>query len=219
MSRSLGAGQDRLGARSEGNAFVRHGDAAEFTPVSTGDPANLTDTFQTDKNSKLWLKFNDSSHNSLGQLSEIYYFDYEQSGAASYFGADMTQGIIRFIKQLPSTAPASSYTITTPTAVINVESTDRPADFVVNVYNPKQTTVTVIWGRVRVKNVLEELKTERILTSCQRVDVDEGKDPSKITTVSTTRCGPHQPDNHSANTSKRSAEMRRELHSSTGLPG
>ncbi|MBI5249394.1 MAG: FecR domain-containing protein, partial [Desulfomonile tiedjei] len=178
--------QERIGSAQalEGNVYLRHANETEFRTLATGNPASLTDTYQTDKNSKLWLKFNDDSHNSMGQLSEIYYYDFEKSGPASFFGADMSGGTIRFIKKLPKTSPASAYILTTPTAIIQVEPTDRPADFVISVYNPKQTTVTVVWGRVRVKNVLEELKTERVLTSCQSVDIDEGKEPSRPIVVS-----------------------------------
>jgi|GEM_PF-4585439 hypothetical protein len=167
----------------EGEARVNGAGQTEFKSIKAGDPVSLNDSIQTDQNSKVHIKLDDDSHNSLGELSEINLYDFERQNVAQFYGADVPSGLIRFVKKLVVTDPASSYTVTTPTAIINVEPGDK-ADFVVQVFSQKQTTVTVIWGKVRVKNVLEDLQTERIVGSCRRVDVEENKVPSQVMGVS-----------------------------------
>ena len=46
------------------------------------------------------------------------------------------------------------------------------------------STVTVIWGEVRVKNISDKLHQERVLRSCQQVDVEKDKEPGEIRWVS-----------------------------------
>lgn len=167
----------------EGEARVNAAGQTEFKSVKAGDRISLNDSIQTDQSSKIHIKLDDDSHNSLGELSEINIYDFERQNAAQYYGADVTSGLIRFVKKLAETNPLSSYTVTTPTAIINVESGDK-ADFVVRVFSQKRTTVTVIWGKVRVKNVSEDLATERMVGSCRRVDVEENKIPSQVMGVS-----------------------------------
>ncbi len=171
-------------AAMSGSAKIRKGDQPELADIKKGDPVALGDTVQSDEASKILLKLNDGSFNSLGEQSEIYLYDFAKEGPAEFYGGDLSAGIARFIKKLPQTDPPSSYTVTTSTASIEVEPTERAADFVVQVFNEKQTTVTVIWGRVIVKNIREELTEERIVESCQQVDVDADKNPSPVVSVS-----------------------------------
>ncbi len=62
--------------------------------------------------------------------------------------------------------------------------TDRAADFVVETVDDSRTTVTVIWGKVKVRSISDQFKEERVLTSCQEVDVEKDKEPGEIRWVS-----------------------------------
>jgi hypothetical protein len=166
-----------------GETHVNGEGQAEFKSLKAGDPISLNEYIQTDQNSKVLINLDDDSHNSLGELSEINLYDFERQNVAQYYAANVTSGLIRFVKKLSVTNPLSSYSVTTPTAIINVEPGDK-ADFVVQVFSQKRTTVTVIWGKVRVKNVLEDLATEKIVDSCRKVDVEENKVPSRVMGVS-----------------------------------
>lgn len=172
---------------SEGIALLRRASESEFKKVTENEILKLADTLQTDSNSKLYLKFSDSSHASLGENSELYIFDFARDKTATFFGADVSSGSTRFIKKLQDTNPGSSYTITTPTAMINVDPSDRLTDFVVIVHSTRKTTITVVRGQVRVKNISENLTLERLVDSCRMINVEEGKDPSRVSTVSTAR--------------------------------
>lgn len=169
----------------QGTATMRHGGESEFRKINENHELKLADTFITAADSRLYLKFTESSHLSLAGDSEIYIFDSSTERTASHFGADLSSGAARFIKKLENTIPASSYTITTATALISLDPSDRPSDFVVTVHNSGRTSVTVLRGKVRVKNVIGNLSLERTAESCEMVDVGQGKEPSRVIRVST----------------------------------
>ncbi len=164
----------------EGETSIVKSESVAPKPLNEGDPVALGDEVSTGPDSKLWVTLRDKSDHSLGKTSAVLFNDMGTEAGASFFHGHVAQGMVRFIKKLDKTSPPSSYVITTPTALISVQPTDRPADFVVEVLNDYQTTVTVIWGKVSVKNILEKFKEVRVLTSCQEVFVDAGKEPSKI---------------------------------------
>ncbi len=168
----------------EGNASLRRANENDFKKIVGNEILKLSDMMQTDTGSKLYLKFSESSHASMGEDSEMYIFDSGIDQQATFFGSDVSAGSIRFIKKLRETKPPSSYTVTTPTAMINVDPSEKPADFVVTVHGPKRTTVTVIRGQIRVKNLSENLTLERLVDSCKSVFVEEGKEPSRPVGVS-----------------------------------
>lgn len=174
-------------AAIEGNASLRRANENDFKKVVINEIVKISDMMQTDAGSKLYLKFSESSHASMGEDSEMYIFDSSVDQQATFFGSDVSAGSIRFIKKLGETKPPSSYTVTTPTAMINVDPAEKPADFVVTVHGPKRTTVTVIRGQIRVKNLSENLTQERLVDSCKSVYVEEGKEPSRPMGVSSSR--------------------------------
>jgi hypothetical protein len=164
----------------EGASEILRSTETSYKRLNRGDPAYVGDTVTTKSGSKLWLKVHDNSDASLGESSALLLNDLaRESPSTTYFHAHQAQGIIRFIKKLPHTTPPSSYTITTPTAVITVEPANERSDFVVQAHNPSQSSVTVIWGEVIVKNISEEIPTQRRVRSCQMVYIDEGKEPSQ----------------------------------------
>ena len=167
----------------EGEARVNNSDKSEFRALKAGDPIRLRDWIQTDQNSKVEVKLEDGGENSLGEYSEIYYYDFDHKDAAHFYAADVTSGSIRFMKKLAETKPPSAYTVTTPTSIINVEPGET-TDFIVRILNQKRTTITVISGKIRVKNVLEDIPAERTVTACRRVDVEESMPPTETMGVS-----------------------------------
>ncbi len=126
----------------------------------------------------------EESDASLGQDSELTFSSYTEDRKSSQFSAHASKGIVRFIKKLPVTTPESSFTITSPTAYVDVVPTDRAADFFVEVFDNK-VRVTVLWGEVRVKSISDQFKEERQLTSCQQVTVEADQNPGPIASVST----------------------------------
>ncbi len=164
------------------------------SPVQENYPLGLDELLTTSGNSKAW--WHDSpdgqsggaaspSDASLAQKSALVYVRADQPGSAQTVVGEVNEGMVRFIKSLPRTPQPSSFTLTTPTAVIDVIQADRPSDFVIEVVNDRKVTVYGIWGAVRVRNISDQFKEERIVRSCQKVDVEQGREPSPVMGAST----------------------------------
>ena len=188
----------RVGA-VQGDTKVQRAGEAKFKKIAVKSPLYLMDFVATGKNSKLWWQgtFNayspsdkwkpgpDVTHGSLAADSVFGFKQFERAGASYRFVGYVQKGTVRFIKTLPNTNPPSTFTIGTHTAWIEVLPSDRAADFIVQSKNESLTTVTVLWGKVRVRNISPEIKESRILTSCQEVDVERDQEPGEIKWVST----------------------------------
>ena len=188
----------RVGA-VQGDTKVQRAGEAKFKKIPVKSPLYLMDYVATGSNSKLWWQgtFNaftpsdkwkpgpDVTHGSLGADSIFGFKQFERAGASYRFVGYVQKGTVRFIKTLPNTNPPSTFTIGTHTAWIEALPSDRAADFIVESKNEALTTVTVLWGKVRVRNVSPEIKESRVLTSCQEVDVERDQEPGEIKWVST----------------------------------
>ena len=67
------------------------------------------------------------------------------------------------------------YSVTTAVASIQPESYDQPVDFIVESYDPTSTVVTVVAGRVKVRNLTVTPSQEQIVSSCQNVYIETGQ--------------------------------------------
>jgi hypothetical protein len=179
---------------TQGDAKVQRAGEAQFKKIPINSPLFLMDFLETGRNSKLWWKgtnggswlpFPEVTHGSLGEHTLFGFAGFQRTGSAVTFVGQVNTGIVRFIKKLHPTDPPSAFIIVTPTARIEVIPTDRAADSMVETVKESRTTVTVLWGKVKVRNISEQFKEERILTSCQEVDVEKDKEPGEIRWVST----------------------------------
>jgi Cys-rich repeat protein len=212
LSLAWGAGPDTAGSApsaltdeiavvgaTQNDAKVQRAGEAEFKRVARDAPLYLMDFVSTGRNSKLWWKgssggaawspFPSVTHGSLGEHTVFGFARFQSTGPAVNFTGQLNTGIVRLLKTLPPTEPPSSFVTITPTARIDVLPTDRAADYVVQTDKESRTTVTVLWGRVKVRNIAEEFKEERVLTSCQEVDVEKDKEPGEIRWVSSDTMG------------------------------
>ena len=187
------AQQEQIGAikRILGNVSIRRAGESRPQPAKENDPVFLQDTLRTDRAGKAWWQSGrqgsvpKQGDASLGNSSSLEFVRFDQEGSSSDFSGEVAQGMVRFIRDLPKSTPRSHFIISTPTAIIEVLSTDRPADFVVEVSkDQKLTTVYGIWGAVKVRQLFAEFVQERIVRSCQRVDVEEDKEPQPVIRVS-----------------------------------
>ncbi len=174
--------------RTQGTTIVNRGGQAEFEPINKDDPVFISDIIGTepsDTNAKMWWRHPSplQMDASLGRDSLLGFEAYSQEGPASSFVGSATRGMIRFIRKVPVTQPESSFTTTSPTALIQVIPTDQAADYVVSVLDDEHTSVTVIWGEVVVKNISDQVTQTRYVTSCQMVMVEKDKEPSEVMPV------------------------------------
>ncbi|MBI4961756.1 MAG: ankyrin repeat domain-containing protein, partial [Desulfomonile tiedjei] len=167
----------------QGIGEVKRAKDGKVKRLVTNDPVYVADTVTSKENSKIWLKQvsrGDEGDTSLGQSSLFTPVEYRRDGAASSFVGDVPRGVVRIIKKLPETTPESSYTLTAAAALVSVLKTEDAADFVIEVNENSETTVTVLFGSVAVRNASEEFKEIRFLKSCQKVVVEENQEPSPV---------------------------------------
>ncbi|MGD9818501.1 MAG: hypothetical protein AB7V04_07350 [Desulfomonilaceae bacterium] len=181
---SISSGVGRIGA-VEGEGSIRRADQSVFTKLHENADLDLGDTISTDANARTYINFSESCHASLGEYSELCLVDSASERSSTYFHADLSMGIGRFIQKLRATSPPSRYSITTPNVLVVAEASETPSDFVIQVHNVKKTCVTVIRGQVRVKNLSDRSRAERLVSSCKTVFVEEEQEPSKVLSVST----------------------------------
>jgi hypothetical protein len=168
----------------EGSPEIMASGQTKYQPLKKGGPVSVGDTVSAPSQAKVWIRVDDRSDNSLGEMSSLIPNDFGEEGPATFYQVHVPEGSVRFIKKLDKTSPPSSYTVTTPTAVISVEPGDEAADFVVQAPSAAQSSVTVIGGSVRVRNIVEEISTERLVRSCQMSEIYQKKEPTKPTGVS-----------------------------------
>jgi hypothetical protein len=191
------SGQPALGEvkRIQGQVFKSSPLQGGSSPVQEGMQVYIDDTLFTEPSSKAWWNHSASqdqrqfapltpSNISMGEKSRFEFLRFDKQNDAEFFVGEMPRGLIRFIKELPRTTPQSSFTVTTPTALIEVMLSDRAADFVIEVNNDRRTTIYGIWGAVKVRHISTNFQQERIVRSCQKVDVDIDKEPSPVQGVS-----------------------------------
>ncbi len=164
----------------EGSSKVLHPGKPQEEDLKKQDPVALEDRVRTLPQSRAYVVLHDKSSFSLAQESIVFLNDFGVEQKATYFHGHVAKGLVRLVKKLRVTKPSSSYVITTPTALIAVEPTDEEADFLVEVLSELQTNLTVLHGKVRLKNIVEEIPGERMLEAGQTALVVAGKEPSSV---------------------------------------
>ena len=164
----------------EGSSKVLHPGKPQEEDLKKQDPVALEDRVRTLPQSRAYVVLHDKSSFSLAQESIVFLNDFGVEQKATYFHGHVAKGLVRFVKKLRVTKPSSSYVITTPTALIAVEPTDEEGDFLVEVLSELQTNLTVLHGKVRLKNIVEEIPGERMLEPGQTALVVAGKEPSSV---------------------------------------
>lgn len=177
--------------QAQGAVAVMRGGKEEPKALSDFDSVYVQDAILTRANSKLWCNLErtalDQADASLGANSLLKFFASQVQGDTSSLVAGVEHGSVRFIKKLEGTNPASAFVLATPTALVQVVPTEEAADFVIEVIDSQRTVVTVLWGKVVVKNIAEELTEARLLSSCRAVLVEQGREPLPPSGVSADR--------------------------------
>ena len=141
--------------------------------LAVGSIVEAWNPVSTNENGKLLLKWKTGILNSIGGSSSIFLATQDTDrGPADVI--EMTQGLLRVTKQSGGSSGAP-YMVVTPAASIEPVSSDEPMDFIVEVYIPTTTVITVVSGNVRVKNLTLTRPADTVLSSCHTVYVEDGK--------------------------------------------
>jgi hypothetical protein len=157
----------------QGGATVITGTDEEPERLGTGSTVNAWNMVNTNGSSKLFIRWGSGLLNSLGEFSSMFLASTD-TPSGPMDAIQVTEGVLRVTKQRGGSSPAP-YVVTTPSASVEPVNYDEPLDFVVEVYSPKTSAVTVISGQVRVRNTTLSQPVETLVDPCQTVYVEEGR--------------------------------------------
>ena len=166
----------------EGQAEVSGDTGQELKKLDVGNPVNPGDDVTTEEKTRLMLRWDTGLMGSLGEFSSIFLLPEQAGGPAT--DIQMTDGMLRLAFDQPGPGRPVPYSVTTAVASIQPESFDQPVDFIVESYDSTATVVTVVAGRVKVRNLTIPSSQEQIVSSCQNIYIEAGKDKPDILSVS-----------------------------------
>ncbi len=147
--------------------------------LSSGSAISPWRSVSTSNNSKLLINWGDSVLSSLGELTSVFYVPDQES---SSFRVEMIEGMLRTVRSARPGSAAQNFSVQTPMAVIHPTSVHEPVDFIVELYDPSTTIITVLGGSIRVQNL--EDKSERTFESCQNIYIAQGKNGFDVVNIS-----------------------------------
>ena len=166
----------------EGEAEVSGDTGQEIEKLASGSAVNPGDAISTEEKSKLLLRWDSGLMGSLGEFSSILLLPEDVGGPAT--NIQMTDGIFRLSVDPRGGSRPTPYSVTTSMASIQPESYDQPVDFIVESYDPSSTVITVVAGRVKVRNLAVTPAQELIVSSCQNVYIEAEKGKPEPLSVS-----------------------------------
>ncbi|MGA8831903.1 MAG: hypothetical protein WB554_09875, partial [Desulfomonilaceae bacterium] len=142
------------------------------TKLAVGSMVDAWNTVSANGNGKLLLKWKTGILNSIGASSSIFLATKDTDrGPADVI--EMTEGLLRVTRDGGGGA-ITPYMVVTPAASIEPVNSEEPVDFIVEVYIPTTTVVTVVSGNIRVRNLTLTRPADTVLSSCQTVYVEDG---------------------------------------------
>lgn len=161
-------------AAIEGKAEVSGKEPGEQQPLEQGMKVESWQTVSTDEKGKVMLRWEHGLVTSLGGFSTVLL----SSGADQVREVPNIQvldGLVRVATQEKAGNDASLFFVTTPIASMRPENPGQPIDFLVEVYEPSTTVVTVITGNLRITKLKGQQPKEEVVSACNTVYVEQDK--------------------------------------------
>ncbi len=164
-------------AAIQGEGQVILEDQEQEKQLQTGDIVRAWNTITSGENSRVYLQWDSGVATSLGDFSSIF-LSPEQipTGETKLF--QIIEGIVR-VSTGPFEGAAEHYSVATPVAFIEPTS-QEPTDFIVEVYDPSTTVLTVLAGNLKVTNLSTGESTTQTVSGCQSVYIEQTKSPLEV---------------------------------------
>ncbi len=163
---SVGQIQGKAGAASEEDAEVR--------ALGKGASVKAGSTITTDAKSKLLLDLDPARRLSMAELAGIV-LGTPEDVAAGLPGVTVSEGVVRFVGPGGAATEAISDMVATAVALIQPPPDGGPVDFIVQVFNEKKTAVTVLSGKVVVRNATVGDIEGKVVEACLTIDIEENR--------------------------------------------
>ncbi|MFH0824851.1 MAG: hypothetical protein V2B18_19025, partial [Pseudomonadota bacterium] len=166
---SLGAAVDSL----QGIVEMPRPGEVEPMALRKGDGVNPWESVKTGQQSKVLLRWAGDVWASLGEASAVF-LSYTEGARGKAPDIQIIEGIARATSAVNSGSPAAPYSVTTPLVSVEPEEPGRPTDFIVEVYDAATTVISVIEGRVIVRDIPGESSRSWTVPQCSAVYVKQG---------------------------------------------
>ena len=163
-----------VAAAVEGMAELYPEGGAEPGPIEKDTIIQPWDSVSTLEKGKLLLRWDNGLIVSMGELSSILYAS-DEEGSPDRQDIQIMEGILRVSPDKPTEGRPQQYSIETPLASIVPKNPNEFVDFIVEVYPPIRTVVTVISGEVVIADPKGAGWKEKTVAACQSVSIEEGK--------------------------------------------
>lgn len=164
----------------EGTVWVTPGGDQEQKELRQAGVVQSWDTVTTDSQSKVVLQWPDGLSAAMGESSSMLVSPVEMNGG-QVLGAQVIGGVFRFARPRSGSSARMPYLVSTPAAAIYPAGPGQAVDFTVEVYDPQTTIITMLAGEAKVRTGSGK---DHLLSSCQSVMVEQGKDEFKPLIVS-----------------------------------
>jgi len=144
----------------------------EQKSLQSGDNVQAWNSITTSEKSRLYLKWDNGVATSLGDFSSIFLSPEQTPGGGAIDIFQIVGGIVRVATD-QSKGVNAPFAVMTPVALIEPTNLDQPADFIVEVYDPSTTVLTVVAGDLRVRNIAGGEPREQAVSPCQTVFIDQ----------------------------------------------
>lgn len=172
FARLPGAPTANVGA-VQGEAQVFSEDQAEPKRLASGAAVDAWNTINTSAQSRLFLNWDNGLMTSLGDTSSLF-VSVEKRPDIEISQFQVIEGIVR-VATKEGLGAAAPYAVLTPAAAVEPDNYGNPVDLIVESYDPTTTTVTVLAGNVKVSTGGEGGSTEKMVSPCSTVYVNQAK--------------------------------------------
>jgi len=158
----------------EGKAEVSGKEPGEQQPLEQGMRIEPWQTVSTEETGKVLIRWEHGLLGSLGGFSSAVLASLVDRGR-EVPTIQVLDGLVRVATEERAGTDASSVLVTTPIASIRPEGSGGHVDFVVEVYEPSTTVVTVISGNLRISKLKGQQPKEEVVSACNTVYIEQDK--------------------------------------------
>ncbi|AFM27387.1 hypothetical protein [Desulfomonile tiedjei] len=156
----------------QGQAEALPADFQESAKLEQGARVKPSDIISTNKDSKVLLLWTDRLYASLAEYSSLS-FDFQDRKAVPH--VQLIEGLARITNSGLHSNSESDHVLSTPLATVRPVDPNQPIDYIVEIYSPTTTIVSILSGRVEIESRTGDSATTATYDSCRTVYLTKDK--------------------------------------------
>lgn len=174
---SLSQGTPAVVQAVQGQAEVLPADYQDSVKLEQGAQVQPSGIVSTGKDSKLLLLWTDRLYASLADYSSLS-FDSGDQRAVPHL--QLIEGLARVTNS--GLQPDGDHMVSTPVATVRPADPNQPVDYIVEIYSPTTTIVSILSGRVEIVSRTGDSTTTGTYDSCRTVYLTKDK-KTEVTSI------------------------------------